>query len=502
MSEVARRRFLQGAGVLGVAGALGTGSASASSRYQWLSGDHHAHTQYSYDGMYTIEQQIRGALRHGTDWLVITDHGHGSHEAHSVEATAADIKRAQRKFPQLMLWHGMEWNVPGAEHATLFFEDCRDEAGVLRDFERQFDWRLNGQEASSPANEKKALDAIRFLQTKIRNGTMKSALVFVNHPMRNGRVAPHELRNMRDLAPDIVVGMEGAPGAQGDGDPLRGPGGHRGGYANSPGSNSYAPYPPEAYKTYGGFDWMTAKVGGVWDSLLAEGRGWWITSNSDSHFNSRDTIVRVPEPGDQFDLTGKHLDPLDAGPPQVLPPYVDFFPGEFSRTVVGATRRTRGAVMEGLRAGRTWVSHGGLIDDLQFSIHGTGGSATLGERLRVRRGSDVTVLVKARLASRPNSAGSIPRLRRLDLIKGAVTGPASPETLSTPHVKVERSYEPRWHYAVFTHTFRNVREPFYLRLRGTDGNRGAFEPQADTPGAANPWEDLWCYTNPIFVEVR
>ncbi len=222
---------------------LGTGQASASSRYHWLSGDHHTHTQYSYDGMYTIEQQIRGALRHGTDWLVITDHGHTSHEAHSVEATAADIRRAARKFPQLLLWHGMEWNVPGAEHATVFFEDCRDEAGVLRDFERQFDWRLNGQEASNPANEKKALDAIRFIQTKIRNGTMKSALVFVNHPMRNGRVAPYELRNMRDLAPDIVVGMEGAPGAQGDGDPLRGPGGHRGGYANSPGSNSYPAYP-------------------------------------------------------------------------------------------------------------------------------------------------------------------------------------------------------------------------------------------------------------------
>lgn len=502
MSEVARRRFLQGASALGVAGVLGTGRASASARYHWLSGDHHTHTQYSYDGMYTIEQQIRGALRHGTDWLVITDHGHASHEAHSVEATAVDIRRAQQKFPQLLLWQGMEWNVPGAEHATLFFEDCHDEAGVLRDFERQFDWRLNGAEASNPANERKALDAIRFLQAKIRNGTMKSALVFVNHPMRNGRVAPYELRNMRDLAPDIVVGMEGAPGAQGDGDPLRGPGGYRGGYANSPGSNSYAPYPAEAYRTYGGFDWMTAKVGGVWDSLLAEGLGWWITSNSDSHFNSRDTIVRVTEPSNQFDLTGKHLDPVDSGPPQASPPYVDFFPCEFSRTVVGATRRTRGAVMEGLRAGRAWVSHGGLVDDLQFTVVGTGGCETMGGRLRVRRGSDVTVLVKVRLATRPNSAGFIPRLRRLDLIKGAVTGRSSSETLSTPHVKVERSYEPRWHYAVFTHTFRNVREAFYLRLRGTDGNRGAFEPQADTPGAANPWEDLWCYTNPIFVEVR
>ena len=60
MSEVARRRFLQGASALGVAGVLSSGRASASPRYHWLSGDHHTHTQYSYDGMYTIEQQIRG----------------------------------------------------------------------------------------------------------------------------------------------------------------------------------------------------------------------------------------------------------------------------------------------------------------------------------------------------------------------------------------------------------------------------------------------------------
>lgn len=103
---------------------------------------------------------------------------------------------------------------------------------------------------------------------------------------------------------------------------------------------------------------------------------------------------------------------------------------------------------------------------------------------------------------RPNSTGFAPRLRRSDLIDGRATGRSSSETLATPHVKVERSCEPRWHDAVFTHTFRDVGESFFIRLRGTDGHRGAFEPQADAPRAANPWEDLWCYPNPIFVEVR
>ena len=38
--------------------------------------------------------------------------------------------------------------------------------------------------------------------------------------------------------------------------------GARGGYRNAP--------------TLGGFDQMTARLGGFWDSLLGEGRRWWI----------------------------------------------------------------------------------------------------------------------------------------------------------------------------------------------------------------------------------
>ena len=38
----------------------------------------------------------------------------------------------------------------------------------------------------------------------------------------------------------------------------------------------------------GGFDWTTAVVGGRWDSLLSEGRRWWITTNSDLHLKESD----------------------------------------------------------------------------------------------------------------------------------------------------------------------------------------------------------------------
>ena len=56
-----------------------------------------------------------------------------------------------------------------------------------------------------------------------------------------------------------------------------------------------------------------------------------------------------------------------------------------------------------------------------------------------------------------------------------------------------------------------VEKPFYLRLRGSDGHRlapglhGAAVdpggPAADLRGDADPWQDLWFYTNPIFVDI-
>jgi hypothetical protein len=114
-----------------------------------------------------------------------------------------------------------------------------------------------------------------------------------------------------------------------------------------------------------------------------------------------------------------------------------------------------------------WISHGGLADNLEFSAYSNGSTATTGGRLRVRRGSNVTVVMAARLAYRPNASGSVPRLARLDLIQGPVTGPAAPDSAHADGVVVAESFEPRWwpgNTVLFKHTFRNVRAPFYVRL--------------------------------------
>ncbi len=54
----------------------------------------------------------------------------------------------------------------------------------------------------------------------------------------------------------------------------------------------------------------------------------------------------------------------------------------------------------------------------------------------------------------------------------------------------------------FTHVFKGVDGPFYLRLRGSDGNRLAADggPVMDVSGAADPWSDLWFYANPVFID--
>lgn len=50
---------------------------------------------------------------------------------------------------------------------------------------------------------------------------------------------------------------------------------------------------------------------------------------------------------------------------------------------------------------------------------------------------------------------------------------------------------------VIRHTVRNVTADSYLRVRGTGTDEA--EPAAD--GKESPWEDLWFYSNPIFVTV-
>jgi len=362
---------------------------------------------------------------------------------------------------------------------------------------------------TTPANEALAISGINFLSSAVTQRRIPDALFLANHPARKGIDSPHEIRAWRDAQPHIAVGFEGAPGHQAAGIPApTGQGSGRGYYDNSPTAASFAAYPLESYRTWGGFDWMTATVGGLWDSLLAEGKPWWITANSDSHWVHNDTTDRGP--GSDFTTNGFYNDPVYTGKPAAS--NGDFWPGFYSRTHVGATDFSYAAVMAGLRAGRVWVDHGGLISGLDVRVRSGGQWVTLGDSLVVRRGSPVQLTITIELANGPNWAQFVPNLARVDVIRGAVTGPAADrDVFTTPATKVVKSFEVNKSTGTVSLTYDLGRadQPFYLRLRGTDGNRIApgylgaavdpAGPAMDVLGSADPWTDLWFYTNPIWI---
>jgi hypothetical protein len=256
--------------------------------------------------------------------------------------------------------------------------------------------------------------------------------------------------------------MEGAPGHQASALNSYGnidPDGSRGGYGNSP--------------TLGGFDQMAARLGGFWDSMLAEGRRWWITATSDSHVNWR-------EGGS------------------------DFWPGEYSKTYVHS-RRDHADILDGLRSGRVFVTTGDLITslDVTATVPGKRQSAFLGGELSVMTGQDVDILIEVRDPAAPNQGGKSPSVARVDLIVGDVTGPAADRTTDrSPSTRVERRFTAAdWRKdgekLIMRHRLQNVQGPLYIRVRGTSTSE--LEPVSD-PKGEDPWSDLWFYGNPVFVK--
>lgn len=531
---VSRRRLLRSAGLFSAAFALGsaatpalaaaesTGFGGDDPRLAYLVGDHHVHSVYSHDAKYTFSQQAQAAAKYGLDWMVFNEHSNFGHAYYGAATEHKEILEARAANPRQLIFQGLEWYIPAAEHCTVFAAPGPHEVDLLTQFELAYDGKLLGYtEGSAGAtdtarNEAHAVKAIQWLAEQRRTGYVDDVLVLANHPLRLGIDSPHEMRGWRDAAPEIMIGMEGAPGAQGAAIPgWRGTTSIRGEYENKPSAQSWSGYPADAYLTYGGFDWATATVGGLWDSMLAEGRLFSITTNSDNHRTVFDTWKNGDwAAGQNFDNTGRLPDPVNTDTPQAGS---DFWPGEFSRTHVGVTRYGYRAVMAGLRAGRVWLDHGHLLDGLDVRLKREGGygrGVTLGGRLRVRKGDRLTLDVTVTTASRPNAQGILPELAHLDVIRGAVRGPVTDrDTWKAPDTKVVQTKDVSGRKGTYTLRIPLTAgdESFYVRLRGSDGNRhgagylgASVDPNGPIPhepGNGDPWADTWFYSNPIFVDV-
>ena len=451
----------------------------------WLAGDHHVHSQFSVDwkpgsdpkaapepviggdSSNTIPTNARMGRKYGLSWMAATDHGGPNHSRVNRDLAFPEVLKARREVSDLVLFFGLELNTPGADHSSIIVPTSPRERDDLTDLEHRFD-KFEAWPAD-PARDKESrmVEALTYMKALPR-----PPVVIAHHPSRSakglgqyGQTAPAELRDWNDAAPAVSVGMEGAPGHQAGG--LNPDGSPR----TSESRGAYRQHP-----TYGGFDQMTARVGGFWDSMLGEGRRWWITASSDSH---------------------RHY--TDGG--------IDFWPGEYAKTYVLA-RKTPDDILDGLRNGRVFVTTGDLVSavDLEVRPVARGAAAAgIGGEVTVSRGQDVRVTLRVRDPSGENFGGRSPEVKRIDLIRGDLTGPAPSRSADeNPTARVERRFTPAdWvregEVITLTTTLRNVQASGYLRLRGTGTNDA--EPAMDVPGE-NPWDDLWFYANPVFIRVK
>ncbi len=452
----------------------------------WLAGDHHVHSRFSvgYDNKTTPPTPIMGAdaaypipmnavmaRRFGLSWMVSTDHGGPLHSKVNHDHAYPELLESRAAVPDLVQFFGMEFNSPAADHSSIIVPAGPDEPGRLRAIEQAFDPKEAFPADPSRDAEPKMVEALKAMDAQ-----SPKPVLFAHHPSRSatglgqyGATTPAELRNWNDAAPEVAIGMEGAPGHQAAAQMRQRfqPSAHAEMFKSRP-RGAYGKFP-----TMGGYDQMTARLGGFWDSMLGEGRRWWITANSDSHIHW-----------------------TDGGS--------DFWPGEYSKTYVLA-QSNPDSILAAMRAGRIFVTTGDLVSRVDFAAQTGAAHAITGGTLNVKRGADVTVTVRLRDPQTTNANGDNPVLARVDLIRGKITGPLRNRATDTnPSATVAARFTAaNWTRdgddIVIRYTLSGLRNDEYIRLRGTNG--AELEPQPDTSGES-PWSDLWFYTNPIFLKVK
>ncbi len=466
-------------------GQLGAGSAPepAGGSRAWLAGDHHVHSEYSVrwepdpadpaaaptpilagDAWYAILINATMARENGLSWMVATDHGGPNHSKLSFDKAYPDLEIARQQVSDLIQFYGMEFDTPGADHSSMIIPHTPQEREALRGIESRFSKRDAWPAEPGRDSEPKMLEALAFM-----NAMNAPPVVIANHPSRSakepggyGLDTPAELRGWNDAAPGVAIGMEGAPGHQAGAlkpDGTLDLAGERGGYGDVP--------------TMGGFDPMTARLGGFWDSMLGEGRRWWVTSTSDSHRHWK-----------------------DGGS--------DFWPGEYSKTYVRA-HKSYDDILDGLRAGRIFIVTGDLVSEIELSASSKRVSAEIGDALDVARNGDVLVTIRVRDPSGPNRGGKQMDVARIDLIAGDVTGPGPDRNADrNPTTRVLKRFTAAdWardnETLTMSYQIPKLAQSTYIRIRGTSTDE--LEPSLD-PKGEDPWDDLWFYSNPIFLFVK
>ncbi len=503
----------------------------------YTKGDFHQHSTFT-DGSYSLSHMMNKNTLFGLDWWANSEHGGGftknglrsgtdlsttvywdSYVPNPIVGTVvmssghqnmwrwqslrdssfAEILRTRTLYPTKLILQSYEMNVPGHEHGSmgLIANQFNGTPNVLplAEFEFKFDNSdadllggvALGWVKSTNTGHAKTIEAITWLQTNYPN---QSYLVPA-HPERKPIAQGYSIsafRDMNNAGPSVCFGFESMPGHQKD------PG--RGGYTAT----------AQGGGTFGGAGYFSARVGGLWDALLSEGRNWWLFANSDCH-----------------DEVG------------------DFYPGEYQKNYTYSTNKSDPqSLINGLRSGNTWVVEGDLIDSLIFEVYQTNtpsNIAKMGQHLNLTNNS-VSIHIKVRDPQTNNyniyGGNANPVLNHIDIIAGKVTGLISPsdprynvDSVTTTQViarydavgnivgtngLVSRQWTDLGNgWKEMTFVLANVQDSMYFRLRGsnfglsvaneTDGNGNPLSDNlVGTNDAIKAFADLWFYSNPVFVD--
>lgn len=418
-----------------------------------------------------------------------------------------------------VLVEGLEWIVPGHEHTDVAVLGAQNPRGngnadKMAEFEYRFDrgdtdaigpldagnnqiWPgKDNVNNNGTAGHEKALAGIKWLQA---NHPLDSYAV-PTHTERQGPFSPtsskgyniEHFRNFNNAGPTVAFGIE-SPGHMAEGGLTGGSGSYK---STAVGGG-----------TYGMSGVYTAKVGGLWDGMLGEGRNFFVYVSSDWHSRgaggARDSFTTA-----------------------------DFYPGEYTKLYVPNAKNFRAqSIIDGMRSGNSYSVNADMIGpDLVFRARSSHDDdwKTMGQTLVVRPGDKVTVEMEMTIPAKNNSPYSFnnpllqqvginqplnkPSLDHVDLIKGDITGviqPGSPgyavpnaagvageKIVYNPTTTIAQQIQAKTMKSKampdgstrlrFTTTFTAGNTPFYIRARGT--NIPVATPNV-TDSAGNPLLD-------------
>lgn len=331
-----------------------------------------------------------------------------------------------------VLVEGLEWVVPGHEHADVaviagqnprghgnadkmaeyeyrFDRGDNDAIGLLDGSNRQVWPGKDNVNNSGTAGHQKAVSGVEWLQ---RHHPLQSYAI-PTHTERAGPFNPnssagYNIEHFRDLnnaGPTVAFGIE-SPGHMAQG-------------GISGGSGSYGTGAVGG-GTYGMSGVYTAKVGGLWDGLLGEGRNFFIYVSSDWHNRG----------------AGGARDSFTTS---------DFIPGEYTKLYVpNANGFKAQSIIDGMRSGNSYSVNADIVGpDLVFRAKGRDDDwKTMGETLVVKPGEKITVEMEMTIPAKNNSPYSFnnpllqqvgirqplnkPSLDHVDLITGQIAGVLRP----------------------------------------------------------------------------